>query len=48
MGMENGSALGNNIDNLKYFFDRGIRYITLTHAKSNQICDSSYDRERKW
>ena len=48
MGMENGSPIGNNIKNLKFFFDRGIRYITLTHAKNNQICDSSYDTERKW
>lgn len=48
MGMENGSALGNKIKNLDYFFERGIRYITLTHAKNNQICDSSYEKEKKW
>jgi len=48
MGMENGSALGNEIKNLDYFFKRGIRYITLTHAKNNQICDSSYEKEKKW
>ena len=46
MGMENGSALGNEIKNLNYFFKRGIRYITLTHAKNNQICDSSYDNKK--
>jgi membrane dipeptidase len=43
MGMENGAPIGNNITNVKYFFDRGIRYITLTHGKDNQISDSSYD-----
>lgn len=48
MGMENGSAIGEEIKNVKVFFDKGIRYITLTHAKNNQICDSSYDEERKW
>ena len=48
MGMENGSPIGENINNLNFFFDRGIRYVTLTHAKNNQICDSSYDTERKW
>jgi len=48
MGIENGSAIGKEIKNLKVFFDKGIRYITLTHAKNNQICDSSYDKERKW
>lgn len=43
MGMENGAPIGNDLKNLKYFFDRGIRYITLTHSKNNQICDSSGD-----
>lgn len=43
MGMENGAPVGNDLANLKYFFDKGIRYITLTHGKDNQICDSSYD-----
>ena len=43
MGMENGAPIGDDVANVKYFFDRGIRYITLTHGKDNQICDSSYD-----
>lgn len=43
MGMENGAPIGNDLNNLKYFYDRGIRYITLTHNKDNQICDSSRD-----
>ena len=48
MGMENGAPIGNDLDLINYFYDRGIRYITLTHSKWNQICDSSYDPERKW
>ncbi|MEW6506214.1 MAG: dipeptidase [Bacteroidota bacterium] len=48
MGMENGSPIEGDLKNLKYFYDRGIRYITLAHSKSNHICDSSYDPERKW
>jgi len=48
MGMENGAPIGNDLANLKYFFDRGIRYITLTHSKDNQICDSSGDTTRTW
>ena len=48
MGLENGSAIGSDINNIRYFFNRGIRYITLTHAKNNQICDSSYDKKRTW
>jgi len=43
MGMENGAPVGDDIANVKYFYDRGIRYITLTHRTDNQICDSSYD-----
>jgi membrane dipeptidase len=45
MGMENGSGLEDDIDNVAYFYDRGIRYITLTHGKHNRIGDSSYDQE---
>ena len=48
MGMENGAPIGNDIANVKYFYDRGIRYITLTHGKDNQICDSSYDTLNTW
>jgi membrane dipeptidase len=48
LGMENGAPIGTDISNVKYFFDRGIRYITLTHSKANQICDSSYDTARIW
>lgn len=48
MGMENGAPIGNDLANVKYFYDRGIRYITLTHSKDNQICDSSGDTTRTW
>ncbi len=48
MGMENGAPIGDSLENVQYFFDRGIRYITLTHGKANQICDSSYDSTRVW
>src|SRR5699024_5231979 len=43
MGMENGAPIGTDLSNVKYFYDRGIRYITLTHGKDNEIGDSSYD-----
>jgi membrane dipeptidase len=48
LGIENGAALEGKIENLFYFYKKGIRYITLTHSKWNRICDSSYDKERKW
>ena len=46
--LENGAPIEGNLDNLKHFYDRGIRYITLTHAKSNHIADSSYDEVKTW
>lgn len=48
LGMENGAPVGDDLANVKYFYDRGIRYITLTHGKDNQICDSSYDTTLTW
>ncbi len=48
MGMENGSPIEEDIANVKHFYERGIRYITLTHAKDNKICDSSYDTTGTW
>ena len=48
MGMENGTAIEGDIKNIKYFYNRGIRYITLAHSKSNHISDSSFDEERQW
>src|SRR5260221_2070798 len=48
MGMENGAPLGKEIKNIQYFYDRGIRYITLTHSKDNLICDSSGDTTHTW
>lgn len=48
MGMENGSPLEDELDNVDYFFERGIRYITLAHSKSNLISDSSSDTDQPW
>jgi membrane dipeptidase len=48
MGMENGSPIEGDLANVRHFYDRGIRYITLAHGESNHISDSSYDQERPW
>jgi membrane dipeptidase len=48
MGMENGSPIEGKLENLAFFHDRGINYITLAHALNNHISDSSYDEEPKW
>jgi len=47
MGMENGAPI-ETIDDVSHYFDRGIRYVTLTHSENNQICDSSYATEETW
>lgn len=43
IGMENGAPIEGDINNVKYFFERGVRYITLSHGLDNEITDSSYD-----
>ena len=48
LGMENGSPIQGDLANLKAFYERGIRYITLAHSQSNHISDSSYDLRRQW
>jgi membrane dipeptidase len=48
LGIENGSALEDNLDNVQHFYERGVRYITLVHSKNNRICDSSFDEGPKW
>jgi len=48
MGMENGSPINHKLENVGFFADRGIRYITLAHGLSNHISDSSYDDNHKW
>jgi membrane dipeptidase len=48
LGMENGAPLEGNLGNLQHFYDRGIRYITLTHSRNNHICDSSFDDGPRW
>jgi membrane dipeptidase len=48
LGIENGAAIEDKLANLAHFHRRGVRYITLTHAEDNLICDSSYDKARTW
>lgn len=48
LGMENGAPLGGDLSQVQFFFDRGVRYITLAHSAANRIADSSYGVERKW
>lgn len=45
IGMENGFPLGTDINRVKEFYSRGVRYITLCHSANNDICDSSTDKK---
>jgi len=43
LGIENGYPIGNDLNLIRHFYERGARYITLCHTKNNHICDSSTD-----
>ena len=43
MGLENGTPI-HSLEDLEHL--RGIRYITLTHGRDNQLYNSSYDSTR--
>lgn len=47
MGMENGSPITSTED-VALYRSKGISYVTLTHSKDNDICDSSYDTTHTW
>ncbi|MGY1531093.1 dipeptidase [Luteimonas sp. A649] len=48
LGMENGAPLGDDLAQLAFFHDRGVRYITLAHSANNRLADSSYTVEKRW
>lgn len=48
LGLENGSPIGEDMSRLKYFYDRGVRYVTLCHSSNNHICDSCAPKEKTW
>ncbi len=47
LGIENGYAIGKNIENLTLFKEMGVSYITLCHNHPNDICDSARG-EAEW
>jgi membrane dipeptidase len=48
IGIENGVAIENNLRNLQHCYDRGVRYMTLTHTSSSDWCISSADTAPKF
>jgi membrane dipeptidase len=43
IGVENGYPLGKEISRIGEYYNLGARYITLSHSRNNDICDSSTD-----
>lgn len=48
LGMENGGPVHKDLSVLRLFYRLGIRYLTLTHAGNNEICDSCATKEKRW
>ena len=49
LGIENGSAIEDKLENVAHFHQRGVRYITLTHSKDNLLSDASFNSgKRTW
>lgn len=48
LGLENGSAIGDSLDELRIFYEAGVRYVTLCHSGNNQICDSCAPKTKRW
>lgn len=41
LGIENGHALEGKLDNLDFFYNMGVAYLTLCHNGANDLCDSA-------
>lgn len=46
IGVEGGHAIEDSLDILRELYERGARYMTLTHVNTNNWCDSSGDAPR--
>lgn len=40
-GLENGMSIGQSLERLDLLYEKGVRYVTLTHNGDNQIADSA-------
>jgi membrane dipeptidase len=48
MGVENGYPIGEDVARVKEFYDRGARYLSLTHNGHNQLADSQTGERDGW
>lgn len=46
LGIEGGYSIEESLDNIQRLYDRGCRYMTLTHSKSLSWADSATDEPR--
>jgi membrane dipeptidase len=46
MGVEGGHSIEGSLGNLRRLYDRGCRYMTLTHSKNLSWADSATDEEK--
>ena len=47
MGMENAGPI-RSLEEVAHWRDRGIRYASLAHSRSNALSDSAYDINERW
>ena len=45
IGIENGYPVGNDIKRVEEFYNRGARYMSLSHNGHSQLCDSNTGEE---
>jgi membrane dipeptidase len=48
IGVENGYSIGEEIGRVKEFYDRGARYLSLTHNGHSQLADSHTGERDGW
>jgi membrane dipeptidase len=48
IGVENGYSIGEDVARVKEFYDRGARYMSLTHNGHNQLADSHMGERDGW
>ncbi len=49
IGVENGYPIGDKIERVKEFHDRGARYLSMAHNGHSQLADSNTgERDGKW
>ena len=48
IGVENGYPIGENLDRIKEFYDRGARYLSMAHNGHSQLSDSNTGEVEGW